>query len=335
MLAIVAEQTGYPADMLDMDLDLEADLGIDTVKQAEMFAAIREAYGIERDDTLKLRDYPTLNHVVGVRRATAPAHGRRPRRRAEPARRGGRGGRAGGDEVDRRACWRSSPSRPAIPPDMLDLDLDLEADLGIDTVKQAEVFADDPRAYGIERDDTLKLRDYPTLNHVVGFVARPHAAAPTRAAAARRPPRPSRRRPRRRATASTARVLEIVAEQTGYPADMLDLDLDLEADLGIDTVKQAEMFAAIRERYGIERDDTLKLRDYPTLNHVVGFVARPRPRRRPRPSRARRRPSRRRRAVAAAPTAFPRRVPVPVLRPPLEQCVATGVDARRGQPRRR
>ncbi|HEX9885896.1 MAG TPA: beta-ketoacyl synthase N-terminal-like domain-containing protein, partial [Longimicrobiales bacterium] len=41
------------------------------------------------------------------------------------------------------------------------------------------------------------------------------------------------------------RVLEIVADQTGYPVDMLDLDLDLEADLGIDTVKQAEMFAAI------------------------------------------------------------------------------------------
>ena len=39
MLAIVAEQTGYPAEMLDLDLDLEADLGIDTVKQAEMFAA--------------------------------------------------------------------------------------------------------------------------------------------------------------------------------------------------------------------------------------------------------------------------------------------------------
>ena len=60
IVALVAEQTGYPADMLDMDLDLEADLGIDTVKQAELFATIREAYGIERDDTLKLRDYPTL-----------------------------------------------------------------------------------------------------------------------------------------------------------------------------------------------------------------------------------------------------------------------------------
>ncbi|HUA47072.1 MAG TPA: beta-ketoacyl synthase N-terminal-like domain-containing protein, partial [Solirubrobacteraceae bacterium] len=44
VLAIVAEQTGYPEDLLDMDLDLEADLGIDTVKQAEVFATIREAY---------------------------------------------------------------------------------------------------------------------------------------------------------------------------------------------------------------------------------------------------------------------------------------------------
>ena len=42
MLALVAEKTGYPADMLDLDLDLEADLGIDTVKQAELFATIRE-----------------------------------------------------------------------------------------------------------------------------------------------------------------------------------------------------------------------------------------------------------------------------------------------------
>ncbi|HET9610619.1 MAG TPA: acyltransferase domain-containing protein, partial [Acidimicrobiales bacterium] len=35
-------------------------------------------------------------------------------------------------------------------------------------------------------------------------------------------------------------VLAVVADKTGDPADMLDLDLDLEADLGIDTVKQAE-----------------------------------------------------------------------------------------------
>ena len=32
------------------------------------------------------------------------------------------------------------------------------------------------------------------------------------------------------------------------------------------------MFATIREAYGIERDDSLKLRDYPTLTRVVEFV---------------------------------------------------------------
>jgi hypothetical protein len=48
ILALVAEKTGYPSDMLDLDLDLEADLGVDTVKQADLFASVREAYNIAR-----------------------------------------------------------------------------------------------------------------------------------------------------------------------------------------------------------------------------------------------------------------------------------------------
>ena len=59
MLSLFVEKTGYPREMLDFDLDLEADLGVDTVKQAEIFAAIREKYGIARDPNLKLRDLPT------------------------------------------------------------------------------------------------------------------------------------------------------------------------------------------------------------------------------------------------------------------------------------
>src|SRR5205085_5451099 len=68
------------------------------------------------------------------------------------------------------------------------------------------------------------------------------------------------------------KILEIVAEKTGYPKDMLDLDLDLEADLGVDTVKQAEVFAAVRAAYSIPRDENLKLRDFPTLAHVIQFA---------------------------------------------------------------
>src|ERR1022692_1563592 len=79
------------------------------------------------------------------------------------------------------------------------------------------------------------------------------------------------------AEAVKERILELMVEKTGYPKDMLDVDLDLEADLGVDTVKQAEMFAAIREIYNIPRDENRKLRDYPTLAHVIRFVYEKRP----------------------------------------------------------
>ena len=171
---------------------------------------------------------------------------------------------------------------------MLELDLDLEADLGIDTVKQAEMFAAIRAAYGIERDENLALRDYPTLGRAIEFVyeRRPELRAATNAAAVSVAPaaaQPASVGPAPAAAgpavtdAVAVRVLQIVAEQTGYPPDMLELDLDLEADLGIDTVKQAEMFAAIRAAYDIERDENLALRDYPTLARAIEFVYEKRP----------------------------------------------------------
>ena len=53
---------------------------------------------------------------------------------------------------------------------------------------------------------------------------------------------------------------------------MLDTDLDLEADLGIDTVKQAEFISEVREAFNIPRIDGLKIADFPTIKHIIGFV---------------------------------------------------------------
>ncbi len=46
----------------------------------------------------------------------------------------------------------------------------------------------------------------------------------------------------------TAMLLSIVSERTGYPLEMLDLDLDLEADLSIDSIKRVEILGAVAER---------------------------------------------------------------------------------------
>lgn len=278
VVLLVSEKTGYPTDMLALDLDLEADLGVDTVKQAELFAAIREEFRIPRDENLKLRDYPTLCHVIKfVKERLTPPGTTKPTPVSlpvlvEPE-----------NEVDdvRKRVLALVAEKTGYPVEMLDLDLDLEADLGIDTVKQAELFAAVRAEYHIPRDENLKLRDYPTLGHVLKFVNDHRDRPPVTPGLVIRgsaplPPLPEppveTAPPASETDEVQQRVLELVSEKTGYPIEMLDLELDLEADLGVDTVKQAELFAAVRAEYGIARDETLKLRDFPTLAHVIQFV---------------------------------------------------------------
>lgn len=293
VLAMVSEKTGYPVDMLDPDLDLEADLGVDTVKQAEVFAAVRERYGIQRDEKLRLRDFPTLAHVVRfVEERTTAVHETEPKSpdvitvEATESAPPGLPATPADDEVKTRVL-RLVAEKTGYPIDMLDLDLDMEADLGVDTVKQAEAFAAIREVYSIPPDPNLKLRDFPTLAHVIRFVnERPTDAVVYEVAS--KVPESEIKIPAEPAIqgASTERdsdhavqdrILELVVEKTGYPQEMLDLDLDLEADLGIDTVKQAELFASIRQIYGIEREQNLKLRDFPTLKDVINFVYQKRP----------------------------------------------------------
>jgi len=376
VLALVAEKTGYPVDMLDLDLDLEADLGVDTVKQAEVFATIREAYNVPREENRKLRDYPTLAHVIRF------VYDKRPDL-AVPI------SAAAKEEIGPATTPTAAPEKPAqaatsvqivssdsvkdrilalvvektgYPVDMLDLDLDLEADLGVDTVKQAEMFAAIRAAYNIPRDENRKLRDYPTLAHVIRFVyeKRPELAS-TGSAASVAPPSPAPRETPARFPVAVQeatndsikeKVLEIVADKTGYPKDMLDLDLDLEADLGVDTVKQAEMFAAVRAAYNIPRDEHLKLRDFPTLAHVIKFAHDRQPGLAGAPAATpsvRSEPTQKKPVLSASsgskvvtparpiPASFdavnriPRRVPVPTLRPSLEFCKPTGVTLGSGR----
>ena len=44
-------------------------------------------------------------------------------------------------------------------------------------------------------------------------------------------------------------LIEIVSERTGYPTDMLDLDINLEADLGIDSIKHVEIIGVLQQSF--------------------------------------------------------------------------------------
>ena len=203
---MVAEKTGYPEDMLDLDLDMEADLGIDTVKQAELFAAMREHYCIAQQDGIQLKDYPTIRHCIKFVLNNA-------------------GGAA------------AAPiAQPAV------------------AVTPAPVAQPAPAAaQTVVMPQTVQTVAQPAPAPAAAPVATLKAGALDEAAV-------------------TKEVVKMVAEKTGYPEDMLDLDLDMEADLGIDTVKQAELFAAMREHYGIAQQEGIQLKDYPTIRHCINFA---------------------------------------------------------------
>ena len=213
VLAQVSEKTGYAADMLDPDLDLEADLGIDTVKQAELFATIRQHYNIPRREDLRLADYNTLRKVMAFVQD-------------------GLGNLA---QVDQPAEAVAETFVPAV------------------TVQEPTpvVAAQAPAAFAM----AAVAVEEPTAAATVQEAASPVAA---QGAVDR--------------DAICQKVLAVVSQKTGYPPEMLDMGLDLEADLGIDTVKQAEMFAEVRTYYGIPRREDLRLADYNTLARVVDFV---------------------------------------------------------------
>ncbi|MCA1784824.1 MAG: phosphopantetheine-binding protein, partial [Desulfobacteraceae bacterium] len=69
------------------------------------------------------------------------------------------------------------------------------------------------------------------------------------------------------------KIKQVIAAQTGYTPDMLDDDLDLEADLGIDTVKQVEIFGKVATQFNFAVPDDLRLRDLNTIARLAAYVA--------------------------------------------------------------
>ena len=83
------------------------------------------------------------------------------------------------------------------------------------------------------------------------------------------PPPPSGQR-----TALQKFLVQFIVEQTGYPEEMVDLDANLEADLGIDSIKKAQLFGEIQEEFRIAPPaGNVTLDDFPTLRSVLKFLA--------------------------------------------------------------
>ena len=71
-------------------------------------------------------------------------------------------------------------------------------------------------------------------------------------------------------------LLRLVAAKTGYPPEMLDLSANLEADLGVDSIKKIEIFGELREHHnalkaGDEEKVLEELSNLRTLNAILDW----------------------------------------------------------------
>ena len=70
-------------------------------------------------------------------------------------------------------------------------------------------------------------------------------------------------------------ILNLVSDRTGYPPEMLDLDLNMEADLGIDSIKRIEILGAFQEQYPPLQEDVEveQVSSLKTLRQIIDFFS--------------------------------------------------------------
>ncbi|MEM7024021.1 MAG: SDR family oxidoreductase, partial [Pseudomonadota bacterium] len=154
------------------------------------------------------------------------------------------------------------------PQDMLDLEMELEASLGIDSIKQVEILsALQERLPQLPETDPSALATLKTLRQIVEFVTQATGQETlVEAAVTAATPRPNEDNP-------SDVLLAVVAEKTGYPQEMLALEMELEADLGVDSIKQVEILSALQDRLPhLPETDPSELAELKTLAQIVTLV---------------------------------------------------------------
>lgn len=174
------------------------------------------------------------------------------------------------------------------PHEMLGMEMDLEADLSIDSIKRVEIIGTLKAELGsfssnTANEDTImeQLAGIKTLNGLVSWLTE-YSGTNTRSSeknvcAQTAPPKAQKQTEFSLKELQTA-ILNIVSDKTGYPKEMLGLDLDLEADLSIDSIKRMEIIGDLKTKIGFgsdmeQADDVMeKLAAIKTLNGLASWI---------------------------------------------------------------
>jgi polyketide-type polyunsaturated fatty acid synthase PfaA len=178
LLTVVSEKTGYPTEMLELEMDMEADLGIDSIKRVEILGALQDLFPDSprpNPDVLAEMDLRTLGQVVEYTSSLVTGNG------------------------------HSSSIAPSFLTDSSGAGEDISSLI----VDQKQVSSSPETAPRVPVTEAASI-DFDIFNEA---------------------------------------LLKVVSEKTGYPTEMLELGMDMEADLGIDSIKRVEILGALQDLF--------------------------------------------------------------------------------------
>lgn len=158
--------------------------------------------------------------------------------------------------------------------DQIELDRDLEEELGIDPTRKAQILGELQEYFDLppeSRNDQLSevrtLRDLLQMLETAAGKSEWLLVSAEKSQVSNRPLSgslsisvPSSPAPLVAAAIDDAKMdeflIDFVVERTGYPRDVVELDVDLEADLGIDSIAKAQLIGEVRDQFELTIDET-------------------------------------------------------------------------------
>src|SRR5579883_3432766 len=246
LVEVVSEKTGYPGEMLELSMDIEADLGIDSIKRVEILGALQELFP----------DLPKPNNPEELAQL-----------------------RTLGQIAEYMGGLLSETSQPESVPINLSPTIDVQQPSFITTSYPTSSNISMNGAIGT-REEYKQEESENTHNLSENEITFTNGSQPLQDSLVTTEqtdltPNTASPSPVVIDLETLSRTLvEVVSEKTGYPSEMLELSMDIEADLGIDSIKRVEILGALQELFPNlpqpnNPEDLAQLR---TLGQIVEYI---------------------------------------------------------------
>lgn len=175
------------------------------------------------------------------------------------------------------------------PLEILEPTAHLEDELGIDSVKRAEILIALQKKFGLPPDLKVPPESLTTIRDIAGAISSFINSGADRQSSPsvymeEIPINPAADRPGQGDANLQTRVphkqediekiiLSIFAESTRYPLEILETSAHLEDDLGIDSVKRAEILIAVQKKFGLPSDFKVPPESLTTIKEIAKTIS--------------------------------------------------------------